>query len=128
MTSVVEYGSYIIDLSTAMLENPQGLTHAQAKQLRFIRQHSVDFLTSYLQHESSSLPNLLGYLQNRATQPLQSIIVSSHMILSGKCGSVQEAYGEAVLEIRDYGHAMYDEVENMNENLQNLMSNLGIVS
>lgn len=128
MTSVVEYGSYIIDLSTAMLENPQGLTHAQAKQLRFIRQHAVDFLTGYLQHESSSLPNLLGYLQNRATRPLQAIIISSGMILSNKYGPIQQAYGEAVVEIRDCGNAMYDEVESMNENLQNLMGNLGIVN
>jgi hypothetical protein len=128
MTSIVEYGSYIIDLSTAMLENPRGLTNAQAKRLRFIRQQSVDFLTGYMRHESSSLPDLLAYLQKDALQPLQAIIVSSDVILSGECGRVRRTYGEAVVEIRDCGHAMYDEVESMNENLRNLMVDLEIIN
>jgi hypothetical protein len=126
MASVVEYGSYIIDLSIAMLENPQGLTQSQAQHLRVIHQKAVDFLTGYLQHESSSLPNLLGYLQNGAIQPLQIIIGSSDKILSGDCGRVHKTYGEAVVEIRDCGYAMYDEVESMYDNLRNLMGNLGM--
>lgn len=126
MSSVVEYGSYIIDLSTAMLENPRGLTRAQAQQLHIVHRQAVEFLTGYLQHESSSLPNLLRYLRGGASQPLQAIINSSEMILSGQCGRVQQAYGEAVVEIRDCGYAMHDEVVSMHENLQALMGNLGM--
>lgn len=126
MSSVVEYGSYIIDLSIAMLENPRGLTRPQAQQLKIIHNQAVEFLTGYLQHESSSLPNLLHYLESSAPQPLQAIVNSCEIILSGQCGPVQEAYGEAVVEIRDCGYAMHDEVTNMYENLQNLMGNLGM--
>lgn len=126
MASVVEYGSYIIDLATAMLEHPQGLTKEQGQQLGVIHQGAVNFLTDYLQHESSALPDLLNYLETKASPPLQAIIDSSEMILSGDCGPVRQAYGEALVEVRDCGYAMFDEIESMYDNLQVLMGNLGM--
>lgn len=126
MASTVEYSSYIIDLCTAMLDNPRGLTSAQIQRVSMIRRQTVNFLTDYLRHESSSLPQLLYYLGKEAASPIRIIIGCSDMILSGRCGEVQRNYGEAIGEIRDCGYAIYDDVEDMHKNLSELMSNLGL--
>lgn len=128
MTSSVEYSSYIIDLCSAMLDNRQGLTDAQVKRLTMIHRESVNFITEYLRHESSSLPELLDFLGHSAIAPLQAIVGYSDMILSGRCGRLRRAYGEAISEIRDCTYAIYDDVQDMHENLQELMQNLEMVS
>lgn len=127
MASTVEYGTYIIDLSSAMLDNPSGLTDTQGQAVLMIRQQAVSFLTDYMQHESSALPTLLDYLSNGATDPLGILINGCNDILNGNCGAVQQNYGEAISEIRDCAIAMYEDVEDMQKNLADLMSNLGMV-
>lgn len=126
MTNAVEYATYIIDLSNAMLEHRLGLSDSQAQRLLMIHRKSVDFLTDYMQHESSNLPELLAYLEQDAQKPLRIIVGCADMILNGSCGEVQEAYAEAVAEIRDCGYSIQAEVEDMHENLHNLMSELGM--
>lgn len=127
MASTVEYGTYIIDLSAAMLDNPGGLTKAQGQRIVMIRRQAVNFLTDYMRHESSSLPNLLAYLSNDATEPLGILINCCNSILDGSCGTVHQNYGEAINEIRECGIAMYEEVEDMQQNLNQLMGSLGMV-
>jgi hypothetical protein len=127
MTSTIEYATYIIDLSMAMLEHRIGLTDAQAQRLQMIHGRTVDFLTEYIQHESSNLSELLIYLSQDAQTPLRIIIGCSDMILNGSCGEVQEAYADAIEEIRDCGYIIQNDVEDMYENLQNLMSDLGML-
>ena len=127
MASTVEYGTYIIDLSTAMLENPRGLTNAQGHRIIVIRRQAVNFLTDYMRHESSALPDLLSYLSKDAARPLSMLVNSCDMILNGSCGTVQQDYGEAITEIRDCAIAMYEDIEDMRQNLEQFMSNLGMV-
>ena len=127
MTTAVEYASYIIDLCTAMLDHRVGLTDAQAQRLTMIHYKAVDFLTEYVQHESSNLPELLDYLGQEAQTPLRIIVGCADMILDGNCGIVQEAYAEAVAEIRDCGYSIQADIEDMHENLNNLMSDLGML-
>lgn len=127
MASTTEYSSYIIDLCTAMLEHPEGLTQAQTQRVSMIRRQTVNFITDYMRHESSSLPNLLHYLENEAVVPLRIIIGCSDMFLSGRCGPVHHDYGEAVTEIRECGYAIYNDIKDMYENLHELMSGLGMV-
>jgi hypothetical protein len=126
MTSSVEYATYIIDLSMAMLEHRIGLTDAQAQRLQMIHGRAVDFLTEYIQHESSGLLELLDYLGKDAVSPLRIIIGCADMILNGQCGIVQEAYAEAIEEIRECSYCIQNDIEDMYENLQNLMSDLGM--
>jgi hypothetical protein len=127
LTSSVEYATYIIDLSMAMLEHRVGLTDAQAQRLQMIHGRAVDFLTDYIQHESSNLPELLEYLSQDAQTPLRIIIGCSDMILNGSCGLIQETYAEAIEEIRDCGSIIQNDMEDMRASLQNLMSDLGML-
>lgn len=127
MATAVEYASYIIDLSTAMLDHRVGLTDAQAQRLTMIHHKAVDFLTEYVQHESSNLPELLDYLGQDAQTPLRIIVGCADMILNGNCGAVQEAYGEAIEEIRDCSYSIQADIEDMHGNLHNLMSDLGML-
>lgn len=126
MATTVEYSSYIIDLCSAMLDNSRGLTTPQMQRISMIRRQTVNFITDYLRHESSSLPQLLYYLDKEASAPLRIIIGCSDMILSGRCGDVQRNYGEAVSEIRDCGYAIFEDVEDMHKNLSELMSSLDL--
>lgn len=126
MATTIEYGTYIIDLCTAMLEHPGGLTKPQGQRIVMIRKQSVNFLTEYMQHESSSLPDLLYYLANAAPPPLEAIHTMCEQILTGKCGRVQPNYREAIVEIQECCHAMYDDVEDMRINLDQLLGDLGI--
>ncbi|MEM9950735.1 MAG: hypothetical protein AAF846_03990 [Chloroflexota bacterium] len=127
MATTIEYGTYIIDLCTAMLEHPRGLTKAQGQRIAQIRQQTVNFLTDYMQHESSALPDLLEYLTHHATPPLETMHHLCEMILDGRCGAIQSNYGEAVAEIQECCHVMYDDIDDMRVNLDQLMSTLGMV-
>lgn len=126
MTNAVDYASYIIDLSIAMLEHRVGLTDAQFQRLKMIHNKAVDFLTGYIQHENSNLPELLNYLGQDAQNPLRIIVGCAEMILNGSCGAVQEAYAEAIGEIRDCGYSIHAEIEDMYESLYELMGDLGM--
>lgn len=126
MATTVEYGTYIIDLCTAMLENPGGLTRDQGKRIFIIRKQTVQFLTEYLQHESNSLPQLLYYLTNQATPPLEVAMKSCEMLIVGRLGKVHENYYEAIIEILDCCHAIVEDIEDMRLNLDQLMGDLGI--
>lgn len=126
MTSTTEYSSYIIDLCTAMLDNSQGLNKAQVQRVSMIRRQTINFITEYLRHESSSLPDLLYYLDKEASSPLRIIIGCSDMILSGKCGDIQQDYGDAIGEIRDCGYAIHEDIEDMHKHLSELLGNLGL--
>jgi|GEM_PF-6450869 len=127
MATTVEYGTYVIDLCTAMLDNPGGLNQPQAQRVAQMREATIKFLTEYLRHESSSLPDLLNYLGREATPPLRALIGHCNMVLEGKHGRIADDYGEAIVEIRDCGYAIYDEIEDMRENLEQLMGDLGMV-
>ena len=124
MASTAEYSSYIIDMCTAMLENRQGLTDEQAKRVYRIRKQTVRFITAYLQHESSDLPVLLEFLSTQSIAPLRLIVGHADMILDGRCGRVHPDYGRAIGEIRDCTHAIYEELEDMYNHLNNLMGML----
>ena len=126
MATTIEYGTYIIDLCTAMLEHPRGLNKPQGQRIVGIRRETVNFLTDYMQHESSSLPDLLSYLTHGATPQLESVRQMCEEILDGRCGRVQPNYRDAVVEIQDCCYAIYDDVEDMRFNLDQLMGNLGI--
>lgn len=110
-----------------MLEHRVGLTDAQAQRLQMIHGRAVDFLTEYIQHESSNLPELLDYLSQDAQTPLMIIVGCADMMLNGSCGEVQEAYAEAIEEIRECGYVIQNDMEDMYENLHNLMSDLGML-
>lgn len=126
MASAVEYATYIIDLTDAMLEHRQGLNEPQVQRLQMIQRRTVDFLTDYMQHESSSLSNLLSYLGDEAPKPLRIIMGCCDMLLSGNYGVMQPAYLEAVQEILDCGYEIQNEVEEMYENLRDFMQNMGM--
>ncbi|MGB7341357.1 MAG: hypothetical protein WBC91_20850 [Phototrophicaceae bacterium] len=126
MATTIEYGTYIIDLCTAMLENPGGLTRPQGKRIFVIRKETVNFLTEYLQHESNSLPQLLQYLTHNATSPLEIVMKNCEILMIGRLGKMHTDYYEAVIEILDCCHAMVDDLEDMRQNLDQLMGDLGI--
>jgi hypothetical protein len=126
MATTVEYGSYIIDLTDAMLENRQALNDEQVQRIRMINRRTVDFLTDYLQHESSSLPELLYYLQSGAPAPLRIIIGCAKMLISGHCGILPHDYHAAMKEVLQCGYAISTEVEDMYRNLRTFMEEMGI--
>ena len=127
MAEVVEYASYIIDLSMAMLEHQAALNDKQVHALSIIQQRAVDFLTEYMRHESSALPELLLYLGNLAQNPLKVIINCCEMLLTGQQGLIVDAYAEAFSEISDCADGILAEIQDMHSHLQDLMSNLGMV-
>ncbi|MGJ3238127.1 MAG: hypothetical protein ACFE0Q_05420 [Anaerolineae bacterium] len=127
MATTIEYGTYIIDLCNAMLEHPGGLTQAQGKRLKVIRRQTINFLTKYMSHQSSSLLDLLTYFNEYALKPLQIIHACCESILNGQCGPVQPDYGEAIVEIVDCCLAMHDDIDDMRKNLDQLMNDLDMV-
>lgn len=126
MATTVEYATYIIDLTHAMLKVRQSLTDEQIKRIRMLNRRTVDFLTDYLQHESSSLPDLLQYLSTGTREPIRGIIGGSKMLLSGNCGILPPDFQAAVKEILQCGYAIHREIEDMHNNLSSFMQEMGI--
>lgn len=127
MTKTIEYGTYIIDLCGAMLEHAQALNPEQVRHIRIIQHHSVQFVTVYLQHESSALPELLTYLGTQAIVPLHIIAKHCDQLLNSTTLPLPPNYREAIAEVLECCYLIHDDLQDMRDNLQAFMNTLNQV-
>lgn len=125
MATTIEYASYIIDLTDAMLNHRRGLNLQQIDHLETINRRTVDFVTSFLLHEKADLDSLFSYLNHDVMQPIAVIIGYSEFMLMGGAGGMMPAYRDAVEEIRDCGYNLQYDVQAMLEELIEFMESIG---
>ncbi|MDQ7027027.1 MAG: hypothetical protein Q9P01_09475 [Anaerolineae bacterium] len=124
MAKVIDYGTYIIDVSGAMLDKRRGLHHEQVETLRQIHDRAVDFVTSCFQHEAANLKVLYYFLGGKAQQLVTMITRHSEYLLRDK--KLHETYRDAVQQIVECSYAIRDELEQMREELRTVMDKVGI--
>lgn len=128
MQNTLELGAYIIDLTEAMLEYGHQLHLTQKRQLVRINRQTVDFVTRYMRYERAPLPDLLQYLRQEALMPIQGIIASSELLLSGLYGPLPDAYREALNEIQGCGYDMQADIIGLQANLLQFMDTMELHS
>jgi len=126
MATTIDYAAHIIDLSDAMLEHREGLNDEQFKRVSVINRATVDFVTEFMQYETTSAPALLNYLTNQAARPLRAVMKNAKMMLIGECGAMENDYAEAVQEIFDCGRVIIEDVHHLRDDLQEFMKSIGM--
>ena len=124
--NTVEYGTYVIDLTAAMLEHKQRLNDMQIDQIETIHRRAVQFVTEFLQHENAPLDDLLSYLNHDAMSPITIVIGFSEMLLMEAAGPMPKPFMEAMDEIRDCGYNIRDDIYEMQEELLAFMESIGM--
>lgn len=124
MAKVVEYGTYIIDITDAMIEHRRGLTTEQLELLEQINQRAVTFVTLCLQNESTDLPTLHRFLSEQAPRYVELIKQHSEFLL--KFRKLHQNYREAIKNIHQCSLAIRHEITNMRKDLNNFMSKIGM--
>jgi hypothetical protein len=125
MANPIEYATYVIDLTNAMIEHPQGLNKEQFHRVGLINHRTVEFVTGYLQNECLSAPALLQYL-TYTQEPLRAILGNCKRMLSGQCGAMDADYVEAIQEIFDCVRAMVDDIQQLCHDLKEFMATIGM--
>lgn len=124
MAKIVDYGTYIIDLADAMIEHQQGLTKQHLSHLAVIRDRSVRFVTSCIQHESADLETLYLYLDGEAMNSIKYVInYSEHLIMDE---SLHPTYADAVSRIKECGFSIREELKQMKDDLIEFMGKIGL--
>ena len=124
MAKIVDYGTYIIDLADAMIDHQQGLSNQHLSRLSVIRDRSVRFVTSCIQHENSDLETLYSFLDGDGLKSVMFVISYSEYLLMDD--SLHTAYTDAIGRIRDCGFAIRDELNQMKEDLVGFMGKIGL--
>jgi hypothetical protein len=126
MPNPIEYASYIIDLTNAMMGHQQGLSHEQFYRINLINHRAVTFITTYMQKENISAFALLEYLSEDAQQPLRSIRGNCKKMLAGEFGNFDDDYVEAIEEIRACAHEMVYDIQQSCRDLRQFMATIGM--
>ena len=124
MVKIVDYGTYIIDLADAMIDHQQGLTQQHLARLSGIRNRSVRFVTSCIQHESADLETLYMFLDNEAMQSIMFVVSYSEYLLLDE--SLHSAYADAINRIKECGFAIREELQQMKDDLIEFMGKIGL--
>lgn len=125
MAKTVEYASYIIDLTDAMLEQRDVLSNPQIEHLQVIQKHAVRFVNRYFRKEKHSLEALLRFLQREAAQHINIIISYNEVLLMDHLGTFDEAFKEACYEIAECAYELRAEVRQLQRNLESFKAALG---
>lgn len=126
MQETLQLGTYIIDLTEAMVEHGTQLHLTQQRQITQIHKQAVSFLTGYMSHERAPLDSLLLYLRQDAMMTIQSIIASAELLLSGLYGTLPPPYEEALREIQDCGYDMQADVIALQAELLQFIEHVGL--
>jgi hypothetical protein len=126
MPSPIEYASYIIDLTNAMMEHRQGLNKDQFHRIGLINHRAVQFITNFMQKESISAPALLQYLTEEAQEPLRSIRGNCKKMLAGEYGEFEDDFAEAIEEIHTCVYEMVDDIRQLCHDLKQFMVTIGM--
>lgn len=124
MVKVVEYGTYIIDISDAMMEHREGLNAEQVTILRQIRDSAQTLVTQCLQHESADLVTLYYFLYGKAPVPVTHMI--NHCDFMLRMWKLHPAYEEAFQNIRECSVAIRQELGQMKADLVGFMEKIGM--
>lgn len=124
MAKIVEYGTYIIDITDAMIEHRRGLSTEQLELLEQINERAVDFVTACLQNETTSLPTLYKFLDIEAPRLIELIKLNSEFLL--KFRKLHVNYRDAIKNIHQCTLAIKHELKQMKAELNGFMSKIGM--
>lgn len=120
----LEYASYVIELTTAMLEHKRRLNTMHIDQIDTIRRRAVQFVTDMMLHENRPLDELVSYLNHDAMSPITIVIGFSELLLME--ATMPQAFLEAMEEIRDCGYLIRDDIYDLRAQLLEFMENIGL--
>ncbi|MEO0599645.1 MAG: hypothetical protein AAF126_26270 [Chloroflexota bacterium] len=123
MANIIEYGTFIIDITTAMINHRKQLTVDHLEGLEKIRVQAQELVTGCLQHESSDMTTLYCFLEGQATKPTKFIQGTCDFLLRFR---IHPAYRDAVQQIKDCSLATEEELSNMKADLVAFMDKIGI--
>jgi hypothetical protein len=126
MTSTTSYGSYIIDITDALLEHRQPLVAPQIEHLQVMRHNAVLFTTQFHRLEKRSLPDLLTFLRDEAMQHINIIISYGEVLLMDTYGKLPDAHKEALQELSECALALRQEIRDIREDLEAFMEEMGL--
>lgn len=124
MVKVVEYGTYIIDISDAMIEHRKGLNAEQIQILNQVRERAQCLVTKCLQNEHSDLTTLYYFLSGQAPIPVTHIINHCNFIL--RMWKLHLAYQDGIEKILACIIAVREELQQMKLDLINFMEKIGM--
>lgn len=124
MAKVVEYGTYIIDLADAMIDHRRGLDNEHLSCLQTVRDRTVRFVTSCIQHENADLETLHHFLTGGAKQSVAIIISYSDFLMMDE--ALHIAYRDAVGRIKECALSIKDELQQMEADLIAFMEKIGL--
>ena len=122
--NILQYSSYLIDLSNTLLEHRDGLTEHQAEIMDTIHRRSEQFQNDFLARYNTSIKKLASYLNHDALTPLTVIIGYSEMLLLEAAGPLEGDYREAVEYLRDCSYALHEEVVELQKIMVELRAQL----
>lgn len=124
MAKIVEYGTYIIDITDAMIEHRRGLSLEQLELLNQINDHAVAFVTACLENENTDLPTLYRYLDHEA--PRLVTLINHHSEFLLKFRKLHTSYRDAIKNIHQCSQLIQDELVKMKRDLQAFMARIGL--
>jgi len=126
MDQIYEYTSYTIDITHALLDHPQGLNEQQLDFVRVIERRAVEFITDFMQMQSTPVQELRRYLNHDALSPVTVIIGYSEFALMEDQGRMPADYRDAFQQICDCGYAIQAEINDLHEQVWEFMQEMGI--
>jgi|GEM_PF-2747838 len=124
MVKIVDYGTYIIDLADAMIDHQQGLTQQHIARLSVIRDRSVRFVTSCIQHENADLETLYHFLDGEAMQSIMIVISYSEFLMMDE--ALHPAYRDGIERMKECGFSIREELNQMKDDLVAFMNKIGV--
>ncbi|MGB7338348.1 MAG: hypothetical protein WBC91_05585 [Phototrophicaceae bacterium] len=124
MAKIVEYGTYIIDITDAMIEHRRGLTVEQLELLDQINRCAVSFVTACVENENTDLPTLYRFLDHGAPRLITLINHQSEFLL--KFRKLHVSYRDALQNIHQCSVAIQNELTQMKVDLEGFMSRIGM--
>lgn len=126
MDQIIEYASYTIDITHALLDHPQGLNEQQLDFVRVIERRAVEFITDFMQKQSTPVQELRRYLNHDALSPITVIIGYSEFALMEDQGRMHPDYRDAFQQICDCGYAIQTEIKDLHEQVWTFMQEMDI--
>jgi signal transduction histidine kinase len=126
MDAILQYASNIIDISGAILEHAHGINRQQAQFVETIHHRTIRFANEYIEKREWPVQALRRYLNHDAMSPLTIVIGYSEWLIDGSFGELKDAYKEALEEIREYGYALQDEINDLHTQVWSFMQQMGI--
>jgi signal transduction histidine kinase len=117
-----------MDIAASMIEYAEALK-IDADQFVYVEtiyRRADAFIGNYLEKQSVTIQELRRYLSHDARTPLTVIIGCCDLFISGTLGEIHEYLREAMKEIRQYAHALHQELYHMHEHVWGFMQQMGI--